>query len=206
MSKRPERIYPITDRGLSGLSHVEQVRRLIAGGARFIQLRDKHASPAEFYAEAREALHLAREHGVKIIINDRVDIALALGADGVHLGQDDLPSAEARRLMGEQAIIGYSTHNLKQARLAIEQPIDYLALGPIFTTTTKADADPVAELDTLRAVREIAEGLPIVAIGGINLHNIKRVFDAGADSVAIISDILAEPELISERFRNLSGV
>jgi thiamine-phosphate pyrophosphorylase len=103
------KIYPITDVRLSGLSHAEQVKRLIDGGARFIQLREKHASPKDFYESASEALKIARENRVKIVINDRVDIALALKADGVHLGQDDLPPAEARKILGEKAIIGRKT-------------------------------------------------------------------------------------------------
>ena len=113
-------IYPITDARVSGISHAEQVERLFAGGATLIQLREKHASPAEFLAAAAEAIRVARKLGVKIVINDGVDIALALQADGVHLGQDDLPPGEARALLGESAIIGYSTHSVEQAIEASE--------------------------------------------------------------------------------------
>ncbi|HLL71565.1 MAG TPA: thiamine phosphate synthase, partial [Pyrinomonadaceae bacterium] len=131
------KLYPITDARLSRLTHAEQVSRLRDGGAKFIQLREKHLSPREFYTEAEAALAVARERGARIIINDRADIALALGADGVHLGQDDLDPAAARRLLGDRFIIGYSTHTIQQAIEAARLPIDYIALGPIFDTHTK---------------------------------------------------------------------
>src|SRR5262249_46460797 len=114
-SFRLPRVYPITDTQLSGLSHAEQVALLADGGATVVQLRDKHAVAQDFYEQAKAALVVARERGIELIINDRVDIALALGADGVHLGQDDLPPAAARRLLGDDFVIGFSTHNLKQA-------------------------------------------------------------------------------------------
>src|SRR5437763_16246802 len=119
------KLYPLTD-GACGLTHAEQVARLCAGGAGLIQLRDKHASPREFYAAAEAALQVARAHGARLIINDRADIALALQADGVHLGQDDLDPTAARRLLGPPAIIGYSTHNIAQAKAAARLPIDYI--------------------------------------------------------------------------------
>src|ERR1700750_1762555 len=115
MSFELPKLYPITDRRLSGLSHAEQAARLIEGGAALIQLREKHLSPREFYVEAEAALKIARARGVKLIINDRADIALALGADGVHLGQDDMPPEAARALLGEGAVIGFSTHSAEQA-------------------------------------------------------------------------------------------
>ncbi|MEO6589182.1 MAG: thiamine phosphate synthase, partial [Pyrinomonadaceae bacterium] len=119
------KVYPITDVRLSGISHAEQVAKLIAGGARFIQLREKYLAPKEFYSEAEKALKIARDANVKIIINDRVDIAFALKADGVHLGQDDLPPESAREILGEKAIIGFSTHNIEQAVKAIKYRVDY---------------------------------------------------------------------------------
>src|SRR6266849_8754609 len=112
---RLPRVYPITDTDLSGLSHAEQVDRLIAGGATLIQLRDKQAAPRDFYRQAEAALQIARKHNARLIINDRVDIALALRADGVHLGQTDMTAEAARRLLGERVIVGISTHNLAQA-------------------------------------------------------------------------------------------
>jgi thiamine-phosphate pyrophosphorylase len=197
------KLYPITDARLSGLSHAEQVRRLSAGGATFVQLREKHLAPREFYREAEEALRVARSLGVRLIINDRVDIALALKADGVHLGQDDLPPDAARKLLGEDAIIGFSTHSIEQASVAARLPLDYLAIGPIFETSSKENPDPVVGLDGLRRVREITGEIPLVAIGGIRPENIREVLKAGADAVAVISLLLAEPPEIETRTREI---
>lgn len=193
------RLYPITDARSSGLSHAEQVLRLSRGGASLIQLREKHLSGREFFREAEAALRQAREAGVRLIINDRVDLALALGADGVHLGQDDLPPESARRLLGEQAVIGFSTHNLEQAMAAARLPIDYLALGPIFATSSKDSPDPVVGLDGLRRVREAVPALPLVAIGGITQENALQTLAAGADSLAVISALLIDPPQIEAR-------
>ena len=137
------KIYPITDTRLSNLSHTDQVERLIRGGAKFIQLREKYNSPQHFYKQAESILTIARGNNVKIIINDRVDIALALKADGVHLGQDDLSPEYARKILGEKAIIGFSTHTLKQAVEAVKFPIDYVAIGPVFATKTKENPDKI---------------------------------------------------------------
>jgi thiamine-phosphate pyrophosphorylase len=197
------KIYPITDARLCGLAHAEQVARLIAGGAELVQLREKRLSPREFYADAVEAVRVARELGARLIINDRADLALALGADGVHLGQDDVPPEAARRLLGDGAIIGYSTHNLAQAVEAARMPIDYLAIGPIYATTSKENPDSVIGLKGLRRVREAVGHLPLVAIGGINHENALEVIAAGADSVAVINAVLAEPLEIEERTRRL---
>ena len=198
------KIYPITDARLSGLSHAEQVRRLGAGGATFVQVREKHLSPREFYGEAAEALRVARELGVRLIVNDRVDIALALGADGVHLGQDDLPPAAARELLGERAVIGFSTHNEVQAREAARLPVDYIAIGPIFQTSSKENPDPVVGLEGLRRVRDIVGQIPLVAIGGVGPENAREVLAAGADAVAVISLLLAgNPNEIERRTREI---
>ncbi|HSI88524.1 MAG TPA: thiamine phosphate synthase, partial [Pyrinomonadaceae bacterium] len=129
------------------MDHAEQVRRFASAGARFIQLREKLLSPAEFCTQAKAAVETARDYGVTLIINDRVDIAIAVGAAGVHLGQDDLPPAAARRLLGASSIIGFSTHTLYQVELALKLPIDYLAFGPIFPTGTKEKPDRVTGLD-----------------------------------------------------------
>jgi thiamine-phosphate pyrophosphorylase len=197
------KIYPITDIGFSGLSHAEQVERLAAGGATFIQMREKNLPPAQFFGEAMKVVELARQLSVRIIINDRADVALATKADGVHLGQDDLPAEAARRILGNDAIIGYSTHNLDQAQRALSLPIDYLAIGPIFATTSKSDTEPVVGLDGLRSVARTANTVPIVAIGGITFENVRAVIEAGATSVAVISALLTEKDSISERTRQL---
>ena len=197
------KIYPVTDTRISGLSHAEQVKKLIAGGAALIQLREKHASPRAFYEAAKEALRIARAHDIKLIINDRVDIALALGADGAHLGQDDLPPEHARRILGPGAIIGFSTHSVRQAVEAIQRPVDYIAIGPVFPTGTRDNPDAVVGLDGLRAVRERTGGFSLVAIGGITSKNLPQVLGAGADSAAIISDVLSNPANITGKLAEL---
>lgn len=174
-----------------------------AGGATLIQLREKHRSPREFYKEAEEALRVARSCGVRLIINDRVDLAHALAADGVHLGQNDLPPAQARELLGEHAIIGFSTHNVEQAKEATHLPVDYIAIGPIFETTSKDNPDPVIGLDGLRRIRQIVGEIPLVAIGGIGRENIREVLEAGADAVAVISLLLSNPSGIEDRAREI---
>jgi len=182
------RLYPITDARLAGLSHREQVERLAAGGATFIQLREKLAAPREFYESALEAMKVARRLGVQIIINDRVDIAMAVAADGVHLGQDDLPPERVRALVGQSRIIGFSTHNLKQALEADSTPVDYIAIGPVFQTSTKEKTDPVVGLEALSEIKHRVSK-PLIAIGGITLDHAQEVIAAGADSLAIISDL-----------------
>ena len=188
------RIYPITDTRISRLSHAQQVEQLAAGGATLIQLREKAAAPREFYEAALEAMKVARSLGVRIIINDRVDIAIAVGADGAHVGQDDLPPAQARKLLGQERIVGYSTHNLEQALAADSLPVDYIAFGPIFQTMTKENPDPVVGLESLSQIkRHISK--PLVAIGGITLERARSVIEAGADSLAIISDLYSTGDI-----------
>lgn len=199
MSLSIPKLYPITDPVLGGVSHAEQVERFAAGGATFVQLRDKAASPAEFYRAALDAVAAARRLNVSIIINDRLDVALAVGADGVHLGQDDLPPEAARRIAGPDFIIGYSTHTLEQATGADLGPADYVAIGPVFSTSTKENPDPVVGTELVRMVRSRISK-PLVAIGGITLARARSVIEAGADSVAVISDLFATA-LITGRTR-----
>ncbi len=182
------RVYPLTDRHISGLSHAEQVIELSESGARVIQLREKELSGREFFREATAAVAVARERGVQIIINDRVDIALALEADGVHLGQDDLPVEAARRILGSKAIIGFSTHNLEQAELAAEMPLDYIALGPIFPTRTKNSGNPTLGASKVREVNAFLN-VPLVAIGGITEANSRQLLDSGAHALAVVGDL-----------------
>jgi thiamine-phosphate pyrophosphorylase len=200
---RLPRVYTLTDVQLSGLSHAEQVELLYLGGASLIQLREKQMPAFEFYEQAKAAVTVAERSGVRLIINDRVDVALAVAAHGVHLGQDDLPPVVARNLLGPTGIVGYSTHNVDQALEAVKQPIDYLAIGPIFQTTTKTDTFPVLGLDGLRAVRRAIGNFPLIAIGGITHSNARDAIDAGADSVAVISALLSDPNRITEMTRNL---
>lgn len=198
------KIYPITDVRLSGLSHTEQTKRLIDGGARIVQFREKDSAPLDWFDDARTAVGICRQSKVISIVNDRADIALAIGADGVHLGQTDLPPDAARRILGKQAIIGYSTHTIEQVRDAAKFDIDYLAFGPIFKTATKEQTDEVVGLETLARVRMIAGSLPLVAIGGIDLGNAGSVFAAGADSIAVISALMADGLFITDRTREFT--
>jgi thiamine-phosphate pyrophosphorylase len=198
------RFYPITDTHLTKLSHAEQVRRFAAAGASFVQLREKTAPPREFYLAAKEAVAAAKELGVNVIVNDRVDIAIAVEAAGVHLGQDDMPPEAARRILGPARIIGFSTHRLEQALEADQMPIDYIALGPVFNTSTKENPDPVVGLGSLRYVRSCVSK-PLVAIGGISLQNAASVIEAGADSIAVISDLFSGEE-VANRVRRFVDV
>ena len=206
MSLQLPRIYPITDTTISSLSHVEQVELLLAGGATFIQLREKKAAAREFFDDAKRAMRPAHEAGASIVINDRVDIAMALGARGVHLGQTDMPVVAARELLGQNAIIGYSTHNLDQVKAALHLPIDYLALGPIFATRSKHNPDPVVGLEQLRIAKSIVGKLPLVAIGGIDETSLPGVLSTGVDSVAMISKILSEPDSIAGNLKKLLDI
>jgi thiamine-phosphate pyrophosphorylase len=172
------------------------LRRLLEGGAGIVQLRAKIMAPGDFLALARKARALTRARGCKLIVNDRVDIALACDADGVHLGQDDLPLGVARKLMA-QKLIGISTHSVEQATDAERDGADYIGFGPMFGTTTKATGYSVRGVDMLRQIRQ-AEKIPIVAIGGIKEENVAQVWQAGADSAAIISDILGADDITAK--------
>jgi thiamine-phosphate pyrophosphorylase len=190
------KFYAITDTGLSNCSHAEIVAQLLAGGARLIQLRDKEASAKDLFEAAQACLKLTRAAGATLIINDRVDIAMAADADGVHLGQDDLAVDEARALLGPQKIIGVSTHSPVQVEAALRTSADYIAVGPIFPTATKAHPDPIVGLELLRQARALTS-LPLVAIGGITLATAAEVIVTGANSVAVISALYTLPTSLS---------
>lgn len=157
----------------------------------------------DFLREAEAAAKVAETNGVSLIINDRVDVAMAVGARGVHLGQDDIPVAAARRLMREDALIGFSTHTPQQMEAAVRLPVDYVAFGPVFTTRTKQDHDPTVGLEQLRAVKNIAAEHSLVAIGGLTVANIQAVLEAGADSVAVISSVVSDPSKIEQNMRRM---
>ena len=182
------RVYPLTDRHISGLSHEQQVVTLSSSGARIIQLREKELNGREFYGEAAAAINTARQLGVRIIVNDRVDIAHVLKADGVHLGQDDLPAGAARQILGNDAIIGVSTHNLEQVKLAADMPIDYVALGPIFPTTTKQSSDTPVGLAGVTEACKLLGDIPLVVIGGITEAAGRQLLDAGSTALGIITE------------------
>jgi thiamine-phosphate pyrophosphorylase len=198
-------VYPITDAEISGLTVSEQISRLAEGGATLVQIRDKHSSSRAFYQAAVEGLKVAREQNVRVLINDRVDLALLCGADGVHLGQDDISPEQARRLLGDEAVIGFSTHTVAQVRTAVELPVDYIAFGPIFSTSTKKESGPVVGLELLAEVTALAGEIPVVAIGGINETNIDFVMKAGASSAAVISWLLKAGS-ITENYKYLTEV
>lgn len=167
---------------------------LARGGAAIVQLRAKRASDRRLLELCREACDGARRGGALFVVNDRPDVARMSGADGVHLGQDDLSPADARALLGADAIVGRSTHSLAQLESAAREPVDYVALGPIFATATKADAEAVVGLERLRDARALTS-LPLVAIGGIDLGRAPQVVSAGADGLAVISALLDQPDL-----------
>ncbi len=186
----PSRIYAIADSGGTGRDVVDLAGQLLAGGARILQLRWKTASSAALLGAAHACRELSCRHGAIFVVNDRTDVALACGADGVHLGQSDLPIAAARRLMGERRWIGISTHDVAQARSAVAAGADYIGFGPMFATSSKNTGQAPRGLDQLRAVRRAVD-VPIVAIGGIDEARAPAVIDAGADAVAMISSLTA---------------
>jgi thiamine-phosphate pyrophosphorylase len=183
------RLYVILDATLLNNSPHECARELAAAGVRLFQYRDKSASGRDFLTTSRELVSSLNSHRASLVVNDRPDIAVLAGAAGVHVGQEDLDPDQARTIVGEEMWVGTSTHNLDQFRRAAATSADYIAVGPIFPTTSKANPDPVVGLELIRQVRQLTEK-PIVAIGGITLERAASVIAAGADSVAVIRDIV----------------
>lgn len=182
-------LYPIIDRETIGdLDPLEVARQLLVPGVKIVQYRDKVSSTAEVYEVCAGLRDITLRKGVIFIVNDRVDVARVTDADGVHLGQDDIPVNAARQLLGSRKLIGKSTHSLTQARRAGKEDIDYIAVGPIFSTPTKRGARAVGP-ELIARVRKITDK-PIVAIGGINRHNLGEVLEKGADGAAVISGVL----------------
>jgi thiamine-phosphate pyrophosphorylase len=169
------------------------IETLVDAGVTLIQIRDKQASARAIYEAANRLVLQFASRSVRIIVNDRPDIAAMVGAGGVHVGQEDLPVAESRKLVGPDRWVGVSTHNLEQFRLAILTSADYIAIGPIFPTATKANPDPIVGIDFLRQVRSLTRK-PLVAIGGITIQSAESVFRAGADSLAVVGDLLQAPD------------
>jgi thiamine-phosphate pyrophosphorylase len=195
ISRRTCRLCLITDSELGrGLSHFDIARQALEGGAPMIQLRDKRAGLRELLPQARHIARLCRERGACFIVNDRLDLALAAGADGVHLGQEDLPLAAARAALGRGKIIGISTHSLEQAIRAAEGGADYLGIGPIFPTATKSTGYAALGCGAIQQVLARVD-LPLVAIGGITLSNAAAVIRAGAAGVAVISGIVGAEDI-----------
>ena len=187
-------VYLITDRDLCGRRGVaETVRQAIAGGATMVQLRDPLAKAGILVEEARALATILRSSNIPFIVNDRVDIALAAGADGVHLGQSDMAVADARRLLGPEPILGLSITGAADLAASDLTGVDYLGVGPVYPTATKSDAAPAMGLEGLRAIRAQTT-LPIVAIGGIGLANAGDVISVGVEGVAVVSAICAAPD------------
>lgn len=182
----------------------EALARCLVREARVLQVRVKPADAAELVAVGRMARRVCDEAGAALIINDRLDVALAVEADGVHLGQTDLPIADARRaLAGRRMWIGVSTHNVPQVRAAVAAGADYLGFGPVFLTTTKANPDPVQGIDGLAAAVAAAGGVPIVAIGGVTGAHAAALYRAGATAICAISAVnqAPDPEAAARQFR-----
>lgn len=194
MKRRPDySVYLVTDRPLAGARSLESiVRAAVAGGVSIVQIREKSLSSRAFLEAAQALRYLLDELGRPLIVNDRLDIALACGAAGVHLGQEDLPCAEARRIAGSELLIGVSVSTAAEAVAAERDGADYLGVSPVFPTPTKTDTPPAVGLDGLRDIRA-ATSLPLVAIGGIHPTNAAEVIRAGADGVAVVSAIMAAP-------------
>lgn len=201
------RLYPILDVGvLAPRVPAERLTaavcdfstQLLAGGATILQYRAKKLGPREMLSHARE-LRRVLGPDFPLFMNDRADLCLAAGFDGVHVGQDDLSPQGARKVVGDQRWVGVSTHNVEQLRIADQAPVDYVAIGPVFQTGTKENPDPVVGLEGVRIARSLTSK-PLVAIGGITRFNAREVLSAGADSVAVIGDLLNDPRRSAEAF------
>jgi len=187
------RVYPILDSeslAQRGLALPTAAAALLDGGAGILQIRHKGHWTRDFFKAAQDVARLCRESAADLIVNDRADFAMLLQA-GLHLGQDDLPPRDARRLLGSDAPIGYSSHNAAQLCLAGGEPVDYVALGPVYTTGSKRNPDPLVGVEEIQRCRSLIEK-PLVAIGGITLENALDVLRAGADSVAVIAGLLPD--------------
>jgi len=187
------RLYVILDAALLTVPETDCAQELATAGVRLLQYRNKRASARELFETSKKLLLLLSPLGVSLVVNDRPDVAAVAGANGVHVGQEDLGVEEVRRVVGAEKLVGVSTHNLEQFERAAASSVDYIAVGPIFTTGTKSNLDPVVGTQFIREVRPLTDK-PIVAIGGITLQRAPEIIESGADSVAVISDILRAPE------------
>jgi len=199
------RLYLVTDQpSLKGRSLLDVVQAAVLGGVTCVQLREKHANSRDFYAQAVALMNMLAPYSVPLIINDRIDIALACGAQGVHLGQSDLPVSAARKLLPPEVFIGWSVETVQEVAQSATLPVDYLGVSPVFSTPTKTDTAPPWGLEGLQRVRAMSP-LPLVAIGGIHLHNAADVMRAGADSLAVVSAICGadDPRQASQQLKDL---
>lgn len=200
------RLYVILDATLLNNSPLDCAQELAAAGVRLLQYRDKTASARDLLATSRELVSSLNSYGASLVVNDRPDIAVLAAAAGAHVGQEDLEPEQARAVVGDEMWVGTSTHNLDQFRRAAATSADYIAVGPIFPTSSKANPDPVVGLELIRQVRNLTEK-PIVAIGGITLERAASVIEAGADCVAVIRDIVCavKPGERARRFLDTLG-
>ena len=192
--KRHMLLYAVTDRAWTGKQTLyEQVEAALKGGVTCVQLREKELDETAFLQEAKALCALCRRYVVPFIVNDNVEIAIACGADGIHVGQEDLAAGEVRRRVGENMILGVSVHTVEEARQAVRDGADYLGLGAVFPTSTKTDVEQMPN-ETLRAICDAVD-VPIVAIGGINRGNILRLAGSGVDGVALVSAIFSAEDI-----------
>ena len=192
--KRHMLLYAVTDRAWTGKQTLyEQVEAALKGGVTCVQLREKELDETAFLQEAKELCALCRRYGVPFLVNDNVEIAIACGADGIHVGQEDLAAGEVRRRVGENMILGVSVHTVEEAFQAVRDGADYLGLGAVFPTSTKTDVEQMSN-ETLRAICDAVD-VPIVAIGGINRGNILKLAGSGVDGVALVSAIFSAEDI-----------
>ena len=199
------RLYLVTDQALMrGRPLADVVAAAVQGGVSCVQLREKHLGSREFLAQALILKALLAPQGIPLVINDRIDIALACGADGVHLGQNDLPADEARKLLPPEVFLGWSVESIDDVQQSAALPVDYLGVSPIFSTPTKTDTKDPWGLEGLAVVRA-ATPLPLVAIGGIHAGNAREVLRAGADGLAVVSALCAadDPRAAAARLRSM---
>ena len=180
----------IIDEGLLGPDRIREVlERASAGGADAVQFRAKRLSKRQYYEKALSLLPIARSHNVPFFVNDHIDVALAISADGIHIGQNDLPCRAARRLVPRKMVFGVSTHSIEQAARAVEEGADYIAIGPVFPTSTKQDAEAVKGTEIVGMVKMQVGAVAVIAIGGITVENVTEVIRSGADGVAVASAV-----------------
>lgn len=208
MSKKqlPAGIYAITAEKFSnGKSNIDVVKEMIKGGVSTIQYREKdNKSIKEKYEECKEIRKLTKEAGVLFIVNDAIDIAMLVDADGIHVGQDDLPVAEVRKLIGDDKIIGLSTHSPEQAQAALKSNVDYIGVGPIYSTNTKVNVCDAVGLEYLEYVVK-SINIPFVAIGGIKLKNINEVVQRGAKTISLVTEIVEATD-ITARIKDIQKI
>ncbi|KUK13293.1 MAG: thiamine phosphate synthase [Synergistetes bacterium] len=188
-------LYVITDEEIAGKSHIEIAKEVLEGGARVVQLRDKNKSDREMFEIAKEMAKLCHAYGAYLIVDDRVDVALASGADGVHLGPEDIPVFEVRKIAPESFIIGATVHSVDEALKAQEEGADYLGVGSVFPTATKRREIVLIGIEGLREI-VASVTIPVVAIGGIRLEHVEEVLKTGASGIAVCSYLLSQPDIV----------